>query len=196
MKIKNLQNFLYCLSLETGIVFIVIFDIIHLLWHFALFLPQDSGRRIYIFYEAFNVDADLFLFYTTNLALIIIKICYGLKVIQKRFRSYTHTYAVLTQLVSLLVVFLDLALTVYLTHHDGTWHGWPFVVGLLGINIYFIMVAKSLHQKVKEEKELTKTAMNKNSALIGNEDSDDSEVEDVKELNEGEDENEEVKKRV
>lgn len=194
---KTVETFLGCLSLKIGLVCIVLFDIIHFLWHFALFLPQDQGRRIYIFYEAFNVDADLFLFYTTNLALILIKICYGLKVIQKRFKSYTHTYAVLTQLVSLLVCFLDLALTVYLTHHDGTWHGWPFVAWLLLISVYFIIVAKSLNVKVKAEKELNKSSLNKQSPLIEDDkESEDSEGEDIKEFNEEEEESKEVKRRV
>lgn len=193
----TLQSFLGFLSLEVGLVFMVLFDITHLLWHFTLFLPADRGRNIYIFYEAFDIDADLFLFFTTNLALLLIKIVYGLKVIQHKFKSYTHTYEVLTQLIMLLVCFLDLALTIYLTHQIGNWHGWPFLAGLLLISIYFIILSKSLATKVKAAKEAAKAAQGNNSPLmeaINNEE--DSEGEDIREDNGEINQTESARKRV
>jgi hypothetical protein len=130
----------------------VAFDIIHFLWHLCVFLPKDSGRRIYIFYDAFELDADLFLFFTTNICMLLIKIGYGLKVIQMKFKAYTNTYAVLTQLIMLLVVFLDLALTIYLTKLGSQYYGWPFCVILLIISIYFIMITKELNRNVSNER--------------------------------------------
>lgn len=98
--------------------------------------------------------------------------------IQRRFKSYTHTYAVLTQLIMLLVLFLDLALTIYLTHQNRNWHGWPFLAGMLIISVYFILITRSLNFRVKAEKEAAKEANNKSSPLIQDKNEQDQEGED------------------
>jgi hypothetical protein len=146
---KKLLSFL---TLEVGILSIVIFDIIHFLWHLTVFLPKNSGRKIYIFHDAFDMDADLFLFFTTNILMLLIKIGYGVKVITKKFKAYTNTYAVLTQLIGVLIVFLDLALTIYLTKLDSNWYGWPFCAVLLMISICFIIITKKHNRNVSMER--------------------------------------------
>lgn len=100
---KGFNSFLGCLSLEIGVIFIVIFDFLHLFYHMMVFFPKNGGRQAYIYHKLFDMDADLFLFFSTNVALLLIKIGYGLKVIQKKFKQYTNTYAVLTNLGSLLI---------------------------------------------------------------------------------------------
>lgn len=151
---KGLESFLFCLSLEIGVVFMVVFDVLHVLYHFFEFLPSGSGKEIYIYYECFDIDADLFLFYSTNVALLIIKTVYGIKVIQRKFKQYTSTYHVLTTLVSLLVSFLDFALSAYLANEKSNWYGFIFAFCFLLISIYFIMLTKALSKKVAEEKEV------------------------------------------
>jgi hypothetical protein len=137
-----------------------------------VFLPEDSGRRIYIFHDAFDMDADLFLFFTTNICMLMIKIGYGIKVITKKFRAYTNTYAVLTQLIGVLVVFLDLALTIYLTKLDSNWYGWPFCAVLLMISIYFIFITKEHNRKVSTERKAALANQASDAPLMHRQDED------------------------
>lgn len=82
----------------------------------------------------------------------MIKIAYGIKVIQKRFKLYTNTYAVLTNLVNLLVVFLNLSMAIYLAYVEQVWVTFIFIFCLLIVNIYFIGVTKELNRKVSAER--------------------------------------------
>jgi hypothetical protein len=138
-----------------------------------VFLPENSGRKIYIFHDAFDMDADLFLFFTTNICMLLIKIGYGIKVITKKFRAYTNTYAVLTQLIGVLVVFLDLALTIYLTKLDSNWYGWPFCAVLLMISIYFIFITKEHNRKVSMERKAAGVNRASDAPLMQGQDVDD-----------------------
>jgi hypothetical protein len=112
------------------------------------------------------MDADLFLFFTTNICMLLIKIGYGIKVITKKFRAYTNTYAVLTQLIGVLVVFLDLALTIYLTKLDSNWYGWPFCAVLLMISIYFIFITREHNRKVSMERKAVGANQTNNAPLM------------------------------
>lgn len=157
---KGFNSFLGFLSLETGIVFMVVFDILHFLYHLMIFLPKNGGRKVYIYYKAFDLDADLLLFYSTNIWLILIKIGYGIKVIQKKYKAYTNTYSVLTTLWNLLVAFLDFALSAYLAKSIANWYGFIYAFIYLLISIYFIMLTKALHKKVVREREAAKAGDN------------------------------------
>jgi hypothetical protein len=64
---KGFNSFLGFLSLEAGIIFMVVFDILHFFYHMLVFFPKNGGRKVYIYYKAFDLDADLFLFYSTNI---------------------------------------------------------------------------------------------------------------------------------
>lgn len=119
------------------------------------------------------MDADLFLFFTTNICMLLIKIGYGIKVITKKFRAYTNTYAVLTQLIGVLVVFLDLALTIYLTKLDSNWYGWPFCAVLLMISIYFIFITREHNRKVSMERKAAGAMQTNNAPLMQRQDVDD-----------------------
>lgn len=167
---KSLQSFLGCLSLEAGIVWILIFDILHFLWHFFIFLPKGSGREVYIFQASFDMDADLFLFYSTNVCLLMIKMWYGVTVIVKKFKEYTNTYAAITNVSNLLIVFLDFAMAIYIAKERGEWYGFIFVFGMLVISIYFILITRALNFKVREARNAAKaqSAVAKDAPLIGN----------------------------
>ena len=90
------------------------------------FLPADKGRKFYVYYKCFDEDADVFLFFTTNVCLLIIKIGYGIKVITKKFQQYTNTYSVLTTLCYCLILFLDVAMSAFLARRIQYWGGFIF----------------------------------------------------------------------
>lgn len=124
---SEINSFLCCCSLETGIVFMLFLDILHFIWHLFIFLPEGKGREIYIYQSSFNMDADLFLFYTTNLALLGLKIVYGVKVVQRKFIDFTNTLRAITNVSNLLIVFLDAMLALYSGVEEGIWTSFIFV---------------------------------------------------------------------
>jgi hypothetical protein len=133
----------------------VLLDIIHLAYHMMEFLPNDKGRKLYVYYKCFDLDPDVFLFFTTNVCLLLIKIGYGVIVILKRFKQFTNTYGVLTTLCYSLILFLDFAMAAYLAKNEKDWTGFIFAFCLMLVLIYFIMIAKALNKKVaKERKEM------------------------------------------
>lgn len=125
------------------------------------FFPAGSGRELYIFYNCFNIDADLFLFYSTIVCLLLIKIGYGIKVVSKGFKEFTHTYSVLTTLVNLLVLFLDIALAAYdfYMSDDSRWQGfvYSFVIGIF--LIYFIGIAKAHNKNIVDQRKAAQAAV-------------------------------------
>lgn len=149
---KGFNAFLGCLPLEIGIVTMVFLDILHLAYHMMEFLPNDKGRKLYVYYRCFDLDPDLFLFFTTNVCLLLIKIGYGFKVIFKRFRAYTNTYGVLTTLCYSLILFLDFAMAAFLAKNETDWTGFIFAFCLMLVLIYFILIAQSLNKKVVRER--------------------------------------------